>query len=691
MEDRYENAVLAYYLLNLLQSHRPNRKTADKVWASMEDEVNALGLHRAAGLKPFLKQIDDSKFESQLLPGLFKKYHAPLVRGLEKATTRVNTAQLSQLEKNLRALSGEVDLDSRDSAVLGLFARYRIVPAVEKFCDQLAGEMGHQVFIASILGMRRSDAHRCIRPGSHLREMGLLQGWDGYRSTGLDSCAEIPDPITIALQEADGNIEGFKRYLLGEPCSPELEWEDFFHLADSIERIAAFLEQSLRKGTEGVNILLYGPPGTGKTEFCKTLAARLGTDLYTVGEKDGNGREPDRNDRLNALNLTQGLLRRQRNTLLMFDEMEDLFTQPAFAFRRGKVAGDSKVYTNRLLEKNPVPTLWVINNPHLINEAHIRRMSLALEIKTPPASARKKVLCRILERHGCTLPDEDITDLTRQDGIPPAILDNAVRFAASTGGDAEEVRFAARSIVKAMAGGVERPEVKKVIGDFNPMLLSADSDLTLLADRLVSGRTQTFSLCLYGPPGTGKTEYVRYLANRMGMEVLVKRASDIFGMFVGQTEANIARAFAEAKEEEKFLVLDEADSFLADRKGAHRSWEITQVNEMLTWMESHPLPFACTTNLMDHLDEASLRRFTFKVRFDFMTQGQLAAAFNHFFGLDAPVELKTMKNLTPGDFTVVRKKAEVLNILDKPEEIVNFLKAETNMKRTPIDIRGFGS
>ncbi len=545
MNNRYENAVLAGYLFNLLKSHRPNHNIAEKIWSVMGDEVNALGLHRAAGLKPFLKKIEDAGFESKLLAGLFREYFDPLAGGLKKAAARTDTARPGQLEKNLRALSQEVGLNSQDQDITGLFARYRLVPAVEKLADQLAGEFGPQVFIASVLGMRSSDVHRCVRPGSQLREMGILRGWGGYLATGLDGCAEISDSVIVALQDADGTLQGIRRSLLGEPCRPELKWEDFSHLSDSIERISAFLKQSLRKGTEGVNILLYGPPGTGKTEFCKTLAARLGTELYAVGEEDSDGLEPDRNDRLNAFNLAQGLFRRQGNTILMFDEMEDLFVSNVVTFHRGKVSGNSKVYTNRLLEKNPVPTLWVINNPNLLTEAHIRRMSLALEVKTPPASARRQVLCRILERHGCALPDEDIIDLTRQDGIPPAILDSAVRFAASTGGEAEGVRFAASSIVKAMAGGVECPEVKKIIGDFNPMLLSTDSDLTLLTDRLVSGRTRTFSLCLYGPPGTGKTEYVRYLADKMEMEVLVKRASDIFGMFVGQTEANIARARSE--------------------------------------------------------------------------------------------------------------------------------------------------
>lgn len=51
---------------------------------------------------------------------------------------------------------------------------------------------------------------------------------------------------------------------------------------------------------------------------------------------------------------------------------------------------------------------------------------------------------------------------------------------------------------------------------------------------------------------------------------------------------------------------------------AHHGWEVSQVNEMLTWMERHPLPFACTASLMHRLDPASLRRFTVKAALDFL-------------------------------------------------------------------------
>lgn len=65
--------------------------------------------------------------------------------------------------------------------------------------------------------------------------------------------------------------------------------------------------------------------------------------------------------------------------------------------------------------------------------------------------------------------------------------------------------------------------------------------------------------------------------------------------------------------------MDEADSLLSDRVHAGQQWEITQVNEMLTQMETFSGIFICTTNLMDKLDAASLRRFDFKVKFDYLS------------------------------------------------------------------------
>ena len=112
----------------------------------------------------------------------------------------------------------------------------------------------------------------------------------------------------------------------------------------------------------------------------------------------------------------------------------------------------------------------------------------------------------------------------------------------------------------------------------------------MIANILNAGRMD-ISLLLSGPPGTGKTFLVQHLAAQMDLKLLKKRASDIISPFIGMTERNIAWAFEEAAEKEAFLFFDEADSLLIDRRGAHRSWEVSQTNELLQHMQDHPYPF----------------------------------------------------------------------------------------------------
>ena len=104
-------------------------------------------------------------------------------------------------------------------------------------------------------------------------------------------------------------------------------------------------------------------------------------------------------------------------------------------------------------------------------------------------------------------------------------------------------------------------------------------------------------------------------------------------------------------------------SFLQSRNNAQRPWEVTQVNEMLTWMESHEFPFVCTINLLDTLDEASLRRFTFKIRFNFLTTSQVNQAIEHFFDMvNKEGRIVDIKGLTAGDFATVTKKVDFLGV-----------------------------
>jgi SpoVK/Ycf46/Vps4 family AAA+-type ATPase len=226
--------------------------------------------------------------------------------------------------------------------------------------------------------------------------------------------------------------------------------------------------------------------------------------------------------------------------------------------------------------------------------------------------------------------------------------------------------------------------------------LNASRDPAMLAEALRSHPRG--SVLLFGPPGTGKTAYVRHVAERLEKPLLVRRASDLLNPYVGMTEKFIAEMFHRAREEGAVLLLDEADSFLRDRRGAVRSWEVTQVNELLVGMEHFDGLFVCSTNLVDDLDQGAFRRFVVKVRFDYLRPEQAWAMFEALCaqvgvapepGLRGPVG--RLRILTPGDFATTHRQIVLGGESASAARIVELLEEECRMKRDGEGrVRGIG-
>jgi SpoVK/Ycf46/Vps4 family AAA+-type ATPase len=206
------------------------------------------------------------------------------------------------------------------------------------------------------------------------------------------------------------------------------------------------------------------------------------------------------------------------------------------------------------------------------------------------------------------------------------------------------------------------------------------------------------TLCFSGAPGTGTTALAEHIARSLGKPLLVKQASDLMSKFVGETEQNMAGMFREAESEKAVLLLDEADSFLQDRRGAQRNYEVTEVNEMLQGMERFPGIFICTTNLMDRIDQAALRRFAFKIRFRPLTTAQRERMFvTEALAGDAgaltpeqATRLARLDQLAPGDFAAVKRQVEILAAQLSPEEFLEQLEAEHRIKPEVREARNIG-
>jgi ATP-dependent 26S proteasome regulatory subunit len=607
-----------------------------------------------------------------------------IVAGLNGVAAAAEDPEGDALSRNATWLAADLGLDTAGRELLELVLRYPQVYMLEGLVDRLSEALkGIPQALAYLLGTRRVVLQRLLLPEAALVRSGLVTVNVGGRylasleGEDTDYLQVSPD-LRHNLQQSFDGPEALRAAIFGPSLEAALDWHDFAHLGADRDLIADVLGGAVARGARGVNLLLHGPPGCGKTELCKTVAARLGLTLFAVGEAGPQGGELRRGERLKALRLMQCLAARGAGTVLLFDEMEDL--QPGYVGGYGGPQTRSKVFFNRLLETNPVPVLWTANEVGHFDPAILRRMTLAVELKVPGTRARARLWQRLVRDSAIDCAPEDLRSLAEEVEVAPGLAAGAVRAAELAEGGLAEIRRAADGMARAVYGRHPAPAA----GDGTPFdfrLVNADLDLGVLVERVTrNNEIRAFSLCLNGPPGTGKTAFARHLALAMGLRPLKKRTSDLLSMWIGGTEKRIARAFEEAREDEAFLIFDEADALLAERGGAERSWELSQVAEMLTWMEAHPLPFCCTTNLVERLDRASLRRFTFKVKFDHLTRAQVGLAFEVFFGLPAPGGVLALANLTPGDFAVVRKKASILGHVGHAEALARMLEAESAAK-----------
>jgi SpoVK/Ycf46/Vps4 family AAA+-type ATPase len=490
----------------------------------------------------------------------------------------------------------------------------------------------------------------------------------------------------------------------------ELTPGDFHYVGDDQRVLTAMLRNAVSHKEPGVNVLLYGPPGTGKTELAKVAAQAAGLELYEVEYADRDGNSLSGRDRYRSLQISQVFLKGSSNVALLFDEVEDVFppisTDAAQIMARldtgdgspsGSVSG--KAWVNQILETNPVPVIWVTNRIEQIDPAFRRRFQYHLELKSPPPGAREALVTKALA--GVPVSEGFAAKLAERRGLTPAQVRTAVKFARLAGEAGQVEALIERQIGnadKALGNGNLGRGPRRVVTTYDLGLVNTESRFEI--PRIVEAlRRKGFgTLCFYGPPGTGKTALAEHIAHELQRPLMIRQASDLVSKFVGETEQNMAAMFEDAESEHAVLLLDEADSFMRSRRMAERNYEVSEVNEMLQGMERYNGVFICTTNLFEELDEAALRRFTFKIRFKALMPEQrermfVAEALDGESARLTPEQrdrLHELDQLAPGDFASVKRQVDVLGTTFDPDEFLAQLEAEHKVKPEVRQRRGIG-
>jgi SpoVK/Ycf46/Vps4 family AAA+-type ATPase len=628
-----------------------------------------------------------------------------LERRLKKEATLV--------EKNIDALAGLLQLNPAERALLlyGTLARYQrdLRGLLVEFKVSSAQEA--YAAIAAVAGVDARDVAEALRAGSRLERVGMVENLiSEHNITDLADLMKVSEQLPPVLMREYPQPGDLMAVFTRPATKSELALADFGFVAEDARVLCALLRNAVTRKEAGVNVLLYGPPGTGKTELAKVCAAAAGLELYEVEYADRDGNSLSGRDRYRSLQISQVFLKSSAEVALLFDEVEDVFppisTEAAQLIARldssdaspsGSVSG--KAWVNQILETNPVPVIWVTNRIEQIDPAFRRRFQYHLLLKSPPPGAREALVARALA--GAPVGEGFAAKLAERRALTPAQIRTAVRFAQLAhdgGGDFEALIQRQLGNADQALGSASERGARPVVTAYDLGLLNVESRFEV--PRIIEAlkRRGHGSLCFHGAPGTGKTALAEHIAAALQRPLMIRQASDIASKYVGETEQNMARMFDEAQTEGAVLLLDEADSFLRSRRLAERHYEVTEVNEMLQGMERFGGVFICTTNLFEDLDEAALRRFTFKLRFHVLTREQRERMFvAEALGGEAQrlndeqrVRLAALDQLAAGDFAAVKRQVQILGEAFEPDEFLSQLESEHRVKPEVRQRRGIG-
>ena len=516
----------------------------------------------------------DAKLKTFTIP---EKIHIPArIIALSKKTNRV------------RFLLDSLKLTGEEGRILNIAYLFHSIKELYTFCRAIShgNDESRVMLYGKCIDMSVKTVKAHLRRDKKLVSYGLMNTDGNIDSDAVD-----------CIYAKDLNI--FFCDILKEDEKAESYDLDSF----SVKKDESELALRLLKNNTTVNILLYGAPGSGKTEYARALVKSAGLVPYIFKnelEVSGRNDNPEKHalGRLNCL-----LSLEKKDSVIIVDEAESLLSTRInfFGMFMGSDPGSGKKGTvNTMLEKSENKVIWILNYTSLLDESTLRRFTYSIRFKEMSKTMLRSIADSKLNK--LTMSEELHTELVELCGkyrVTGASVDNVVKTVRGmdlSSGKEEQVVSDVQKVLEsnsALLFGKKKMR-EGVRGSYDLSILNTTIPASEIVDMVINAQSfaekndseeSGIRMLFYGLSGTGKTELARHIAEKINKKILLKRASDILGPYVGQSEQNIAEAFAEAEAGGDILLFDEADSFFSDRQDAAHSWERTLVNEFLTQME----------------------------------------------------------------------------------------------------------
>jgi ATPase family associated with various cellular activities (AAA) len=560
---------------------------------------------------------------------------------------------------------------------------------------------GHDHSMAAIFAasfdVSEFDVISALSENSELVRSGLLHVRERPLRVGEPS-AHLRATLT---ESAGSETEFWERFVKSLDLSPSTGSLARLHKDD--EKILRDLLRLAMPDDHGLHSLVYGPKSVDKRDMVGRLLRDEGIDGYVVvskhvptgdlpawvyiAQREMSDADPGA---VLVVDRAEEVLASRRLSMFSFFGMEMDDDDSRDEDERASDAG---------LTRSRVRCVWLSDRAKHLSERNLGAFLFHCEALTGSRSDRRKRITQVIFDFG--LSDRLERHLTTYSLLGEQQVRQAAELArlmSSAGSDQGEELVVEREHVirRAIA------QSQKVLGrDHTEGLRDSVTHYSL--DHLnIAGRFTPHqiiaalrkrpkgSLCFWGIPGAGKTQLAEYIAVELDLPILMRSASDLLSKWLGETEQQIAAMFAEADAEGALLFLDEADSFLRDRALARAEWSVTQVNELLQRMERFEGIFIAATNLMDSVDAAAMRRFTWKLEFQALEPEQAWAMFCLEADFDADADprrtdefkdrLAAIDDLAPGDFATVKRQANMLDEHLSPDAWIEQLAAEAKAK-----------